>query len=90
MPIFLPNVTFVVFKHCLQMFMHIISRKYGPAVAGIIGALYTGVQTWRSLEVPVLFKVAGHYRGEAGQLYVPRRRRQVGSRFFKRDLGTES
>lgn len=46
MPIFLTNVTFVVFKHCLQMFMHIISIKCGPAAAGIIDALYTeGVQT---------------------------------------------
>lgn len=44
---FLTNVTFVVFKHRLQMFMHIISIKYGPAAAGILGALYTGrgVQT---------------------------------------------
>lgn len=32
------------------MFMHIISIKYGPAAAGIIGALYTGgVQTDGSL-----------------------------------------
>lgn len=41
MPIFLTNITFVVFKHCLQMFMHIISIKCGPAAAGIIVALYT-------------------------------------------------
>lgn len=37
------------------MFMHIISIKYGPAAAGIIGALDTGgVQT--DIEVPVLLK----------------------------------
>lgn len=46
------------FKHCLQMFMHIISIKYGPAAAGIIGALDTGgVQT--DIEVPVLLKWQG-------------------------------
>lgn len=42
------------------MFIHIISIKYGPAAAGIIGALYTeGVPTWRSIEVPVLLKWQG-------------------------------
>lgn len=40
------------------MFMHIISIKYGPAAAGIIGALDTGgVQT--DIEVPVLLKWQG-------------------------------
>lgn len=54
------------------MFMHIVSIKCGPAAAGIIisirrGALYTeGVQTDEWSEVPVCFKVAGHYRGGKG------------------------
>lgn len=91
MPIFLTNITFVVFKHCLQMFMHIIAIKSGgPAAAGIIGALlYTGgeggVQTDGAFEVPVLFKVAGHYRGGEGwsALYAKREGRQVGSLVLK-------
>lgn len=46
------------FKHCLQMFMHIISVKCGPD--GIIDALYTKRSAnWRSIEVPVLLKWQG-------------------------------
>lgn len=49
------------------MFMHIISIKYGPAAAGIIGALYTeGVQTDGSFEVPVLLKWQGTTEEEKG------------------------
>lgn len=64
------------FKHCLQMFMHIISIKYGPAAAGIIGALYTGgVQTDGSFEVPVRLKWQGTTEEEkAAQLYKPKER----------------
>lgn len=40
-PVFLNKHHICHFKHCLQMFMHIISLKYGPAAAGIRGALYT-------------------------------------------------
>lgn len=63
------------------MSMHIISIKYGPAAAGIIGALYKeGVQT--DIEVPVLSKVAGHYTGgkSGSQLYTPSRRMNVGTK----------
>lgn len=58
------------------MFMHIISIKYGPAAAGIIGALYTeGVQTDGSFEVPVRLKWQGTTEEEkAAQLYKPKER----------------
>lgn len=60
------------FKHCLQMFMHIISIKCGPAAAGIIrGALYTGgVQTDGALRYRFFLKWQGTTEEEekAGQL----------------------
>lgn len=54
---FLTNITFVIFfKHCLQMFMHTISTKCGPAAAGIEGALDTeGVQTDGALRYRFFF-----------------------------------
>lgn len=75
------------------MFMHIISIKYGPAAAGIIGALYTeGVQIWRSIEVPVLLKWQGTTEEER---LVSSTRQEGDSKsgpdfFFLRHLGTKS
>lgn len=73
--------------------VHIISIKYGPAAAGIIGVLYTdGVQTDMSIEVPVLFKVAGHYRGvrSGGQLYMSRRRLNLGTKSWGETFSTKN
>lgn len=47
------------FKHCLQMFMHKNSIKYGPAAAGIVGALYTGVQIDGALRYRFFLKWQG-------------------------------
>lgn len=71
------------------MFMHIISIKYGPAAAGIIGVLYTGgVQTDGSFEVPVRLKWQGTTEEKkAAQLYKPKERLLVRS---LKHLGTKS
>lgn len=82
------------FKHCLQMFMHIISIKCGPAAAGIIrGALYTGgVQTDGALRYRFFLKWQGTTEEEekAGQLYTPRTGLRAGSLFLKTSRPPES
>lgn len=61
-PFVLTNITSAAFKHCLQMFMHIISNiVWSCSCWHIKCTLHRRSANWRIIWGT--FKVAGHYRG---------------------------
>lgn len=64
-PFVLTNITSAAFKHCLQMFMHIISNiVWSCSCWHIKCTLHRRSANWRIIWGT--FKVAGHYRGGKG------------------------